>query len=215
MHWNVRTRRLLFLVITLVVLTFPLVSSLLTRHRVETDGQDVTATVRQAARDGDSYLVAFRLPESVDPEQRTFAVKVDQAAYAQAASTHRITVRVLAGRPTAHRVAGQIDSNAPYVVTAVGDAVVLLVGLWWVRVGRRRPTVRMRAADGLEEAGPPAEPGLSRTGTDLYVAVGKVASVDGSQAVLDVGDRTVVVLLPSVVTAEVGSTVRATGALIG
>ena len=43
--WTARTRRLIFVVVMLVVLTFPLVATLVTRARIERSGVDVTATV--------------------------------------------------------------------------------------------------------------------------------------------------------------------------
>ena len=150
--WTARTRRLLFVVVMLLVLTFPLVSTLVTRARVERSGVDVTATVVETSRKGDAYLVAFRLPEEIDPDQDTYSAEVDRASYEKAVESKEISVRVLEGRPEAHRVEGEIHSKAPYVVVAVADALVLVVGLWWVRVGRRRPTVRIRAHGPLEPA---------------------------------------------------------------
>ena len=45
--WTARTRRLIFVVVMLVVLTFPLVTTLVTRAQIERSGVDVTATVVQ------------------------------------------------------------------------------------------------------------------------------------------------------------------------
>jgi hypothetical protein len=162
-----------------VVLAVPLLASLATRARVERSGTDVTAVVVDTARKGDSYLVGFRFSKDVDPEQDTFSAEVDRTTYEQAAQTKKITVRVLDGRPEAHRVEGEIRSNAPYVVMAAGIVVVLLIGLWWARTGRRRPTVRMRASAPLEPADAAEAGTLGREpGEDVYEAIGTVVSAD-------------------------------------
>ncbi len=95
--------------------------------------------------------------------------------------------------------------------------LVLVVGLWWVRVGRRRPAVRMRALGPLEPAGADDAGSLERVpDEDIYEAVGTLLSADDAEAVLDVGERHVVVALdghPNPV--DVGSPARVRGAVIG
>ena len=145
----------------LVVLTFPLVTTLVTRAQIERSGVDVTATVVQTTKNGDAYLVAFRLPEEIDPDQDTYSAEVDQATYEKVGASKEIGVRVLEDRPEAHRVEGEIRSKAPYVTVAVADALVLGVGLWWVRHGRRRPTVLIRANSPLYRP-TPTSPARSR-----------------------------------------------------
>ena len=55
----------------------------------------------------------------------------------------------------------------------VADALVLVVGLWWVRVGRRRPAVRLRALGPLEPAAADEAGSLERVpDEDIYEAVG-------------------------------------------
>src|SRR4051794_15537604 len=93
--WTARTRRLVFVVVALVVLTFPLVLTLTTRARVHSSGEDVTATVLKAPAHDGRYFLEFRFPPSVDHEQRTFGAEVDRASYEQAVATKRVTVRVL------------------------------------------------------------------------------------------------------------------------
>ena len=214
--WNARTRRLLFVVLMLVVLTFPLVSTLLTRARVERQGVDVTASVLKATRNGDSYLVAFRLPKNIDPDQRNFSAEVDRAAYLEASTTDRIGVRVLEDRPTAHRVEGEVTSRTPWVLTIGADLLVLVVGLWWVKVGRRRPPVRLAADADLEPAEHAGPGTLTSTGADLYELVGPVVSSGPDEVVVDAGERRVVVVLRGHHNpVPVGSPVRARGPLVG
>ena len=214
--WTARTRRLVFVVVMLVVLTFPLVSTLVTRARVERTGVDVTATVLETTRNGDSYLVAFRLPEEIDADQRNYSAEVDQASYDKAAASRQIRVRVLEDDPLAHLVEGEIHSKAPYVTVAVADTIVLVVGLWWVKVGRRRPTVRLRANGPLEPADPDEVGSLARQPDDAFEVVGIVLSADDGEVVVDVGERRVVVTLAGYENpVPVGSPVRARGPMIG
>ncbi len=214
--WTARTRRLIFVVVMLVALTFPFVTAFATRAQIERSGVDVTATVIETTRNGDAYLVAFRLPEKIDPDQVNYSTEVDQATYEKAAASKEIGVRVLEDRPDAHRVEGEIRSKAPYVMVAVADALVLAVGLWWVRVGRRRPTVLIRANSPLEPADPDEAGSLARQPDDAYEAVGTVLSADDAEVVLDIGERQVVVTLAGYENpVPVGSHARARGPIIG
>ena len=98
-------------------------------------------------------------------------------------------MRVLEDRPEAHRVEGEIRSKAPYVMVAVADALVLAVGLWWVR---RRPPSPDRADPRQQppRAGRPRRPGsLAQQADDAYEAVGTVLSADDAEVVLDIGER--------------------------
>ena len=212
-----RGRRLLFVLAVVVVLAVPLIASIATRARVDSSGTDVTATVIETTRKGDSYLVGFRFSKEVDPEQDIYSAQVDRSSYEQAAQTKKITVRVLEGRPEAHRVEGEIRSNTPYFVMVAGILLVLLIGLWWARTGRRRPPVRMRASGPIEPADAADAGTLDREpGQDVYEAVGTVLSADDAEVVLDVGERHVVVLLsghPNPV--PEGSPARARGPVIG
>jgi hypothetical protein len=213
-----RGRRLLFVVAMLVLLTLPLASSLWTRAKLDRAGQDVVGTVGKAEVDGDRHWIGYTLPEEIDPDHRTWTAEVDTASYAKAAASKRVNVRVLPGRPEAHRVEGQIDSRAGLVVTAVADVIVLGVGLLWVRVGRRRPAVRMAALGDLEPVEPADVGGgvLTRAEGEHYEAVGEVTGAGDDEVILHVGDRDVVVLLRGYANpVPVGSSARARGPLVG
>lgn len=212
-----RGRRLLFVVLVVVLLAFPLVSSLATMARVERSGTDVTAAVVETPRRGEAYLVGFRLPEDVDPERHVYSAEVDRGTYEEAVASKQVTVRVLEDRPEAHRVEGEIRNYTPYVVMGAGIAVVLVVGLWWVRVGRRRPAVRLRAVGPLEPADADEAESLDRIpDQDVYEVVGTLVSADDAEAVLDLGERRVVVVLDGYANpVDVGAIARARGPLIG
>ncbi len=214
--WMARTRRLLFVLVVLLVLTLPLASSLLTRARIERSGVDVSAPVLRAATDSGRYFVAFRLPKDLDPEQRALSAEVDHAAYERAVATKHISVRVLADQIDARRVEGQVENAAPWVFTAVADALVLVLGLWWVRGGRRRPPLRMLAQADLVAADADMLGALTREENDIYEAAGTVASADERAVVVDIGNREVLVVLGEYRnTVAVGSPVRARGPLVG
>ena len=214
--WNARTRRLLFVLVMLFVLTYPLINSMLTRARVERDGVDVTAAVAKAAVDDDRYLVAFRLPEDVDPEQVSYSAFVSRATYEKARTTNEVLVRVLEDEPRRHHVEGEVYSKSPWVFTGVADLIVLTVGLWWVKVGRRRPNLTMLAMRDVEAAGEDDEAGLTPETGDMYVVVGQVTDGDGSSVTIALDDRQVVVRLNGYDQhVEVGSVARAWGLLVG
>ena len=200
----------------LVVLTFPLITSLVTRAQIERSVLDVDRHRRP------DHAERGRLPRRVPaaggdrPRQDTYSAEVDQATYEKAAASKEIGVRVLEDRPEAHRVEGEIRSKAPYVMVAVADTLVLVVGLWWVRHGRRRPTVRIRANSPLEPADPDEHGSLARQPDDAYEAVGTVLSADDAEVVLDIGERQVVITLVGYENpVPVGSPARARGPIIG
>ena len=214
--WTSRIRRLLVVLVMLFVLTSPLVNTLLTRARVERDGVDVTATVAQAAVDDDRYLVAFRLPEDVDPEQVSYAAVVSRATYEKARTTKQVSVRVLEDEPRRHHVEGEVYSTSPWVFTGVADLIVLVVGWWWVNVGRRRPNLTMLAMRDVEAAGEDDEAGLAPETGDMYVVVGPVVASDGSSVTIALVDRQVAVRLNGYdLRVDVGSLARAWGLLVG
>lgn len=214
--WNARSRRLLFVLVMLFVLTFPLVNSLLTRSRVDRDGVDVTATVAKVVDDDGRYLVAFRLPEDVDPAQVAYSAVVSRATYDKARTTDEVSVRVLEDEPRRHHVEGEIYSRSPWIFTLVADVIVLVIGLWWVKVGRRRPNLKMLAMRDVEAAAEDDEAGLTPETGDMYVVIGAVTTSDGPSVTIALEDRQVEVRLNGYDNhVEVGSVARAWGLLVG
>jgi len=205
-------------VVALVVfLLFPLVSSLTTRSQVSRSGVDVVARV--VGTSDAERSVGYVLPEDSDPEQRVWTAELESAAYAEAVRTRRVQVRVVEGRPEAHRVTGQVDDPTGLIVTLVSAAAVLGVGMLWVLRGRRRPTLRLHADGPLAPAEvDPAGGSVTPLPGDRYEVVGVVVSIstDPAEVVLSVPERQVVVALgdhPNPV--EVGGTARARGVLVG
>jgi hypothetical protein len=214
--WTARTRRLVFVVVMLLLLTFPLVSTLLTKSRIDRSGQDVVASVIHNEVDDGHYWLGYRLPADIDPDHRAWTAEVDRVTYDKASESKKLNVRVLPGRPEAHRVEGQVDSHAGLWFTVVADAIVIGVGFLWIRRGRRRPSLRMLARGDLEPAGPDDAIGIGRADGDDYEAVGTVKSTDDGEVVLDLGERDVVVALAGHgCPVEVGATARASGPLVG
>lgn len=141
-----RAGRVALVVLMLAVVNLPLMHSSWTRWRVARDGVEVTGSVTDTAPSaGDTGLVAFQLPSDVDPDRRTWTVRVAGPAYDEAQDTDQVRVRVVPGEPAAQRVTGQVSSRVGLAVALVADLILvgLLLLLW------RRP--------GL--TGPPAEGG--------------------------------------------------------
>jgi hypothetical protein len=189
-----RTRYVLVLVLAAVLVNLPLLHSGWTDRKIERDGVDVTATVSEHRTVGGQHLVSFRLPESVDPDQRTWQADVDSATYDAAVSTRELQVRVLPDDPAAYRAEGQVESNAVLVMTLVADGVLLLVVLLvWRLGGRRRPQLRAIAVEDVERCPPGSA--LDRIEGETYLIRGEVSGIEPGQVVLDLGDRSVLVYL--------------------
>lgn len=192
-----RIRTWLLLVLLVVVVNLPLVHSAWTNSRIDSAGVDVTALVtHREVRDG-GHWVEFVLPETVDPEQRTWSAELDPASYDAAVDAGEIGVRVLEDQPSAYRVDGAVEGNGVLVVTLSVDAVLLvtLLLLWRFRgrVGPVREELRAVALGDVVRCPPGAV--LDRIDGDDYLIQGEVAELEPGTMVLDLGNRRVVVLL--------------------
>jgi len=186
-----RTRSALLLLLLAAVVNLPLAHSTWTDARVERSGVDVDATV--VDHDGGGWL-SFRLPEDVDPEQRTWTAEVEDAAYAEAVDSGRIEVRVLEDDPSAYRATGAVESRVPLVATVLADVVLLVLALLlWRFRGRFRSGLRAVALGDVERCAP--EVLLERLQAEDYLVRGEVLDVGPDRVVLDLGNRTIEVLL--------------------
>lgn len=193
-----RPKAVLLVVLVVVLINLPLAQGVLTRRQVERSGTDVTATVTDhdvlSPGDDPDYFVAFVFDEDVDPRRRTWAAEVDRATYDAAVAREEIGVRVLPGQPAAHRVDGQVAHRAGLFVTGAADLALLLVLLLaWRFRGRLRPQLRAVAVGDVE--GCPPGVALEKMEGDLYLIRGEVTAVEEDEIVLDLGERSVRVLL--------------------
>ncbi len=214
---SARTWRLTVLVVLVAFLAYPVVSSLLVQAQLKRSGVDVVARVVGTSDEDGKHAIGYVLPEEVDPEERVWTAEVDPSTYAEAERTKRVQVRVLEDRPEVHRVEGEQTNRTSLVISLVLIAAVLAVGVVWVRRGRRRPAVRLRAEADLESAESDPQGGaLSPLAGDRYEVVGEVLSADDAQVVVRIAERRVVVLLDGHHNpVPVGSVVRARGPLVG
>ena len=193
----IRSRRGAALVIVLlaVVINLPVVHSAWQRHRIESSGTDVTATVvDDRVVVGDRHLLSFRYPGDVDPDHATWEAEVDKDTYDDAVASGELRVRVLEDDPSEYRAEGAADSRLPLVLTLVADAVLVLVGLLlWRYGGRTRPQLRAIALADVERAEP--EVLLERMHGEDFLVRGAVLEVGDDRVVLDLGNRTILVLL--------------------
>lgn len=179
------------LLLLAVVINLPLVHSAWTDAKIERSGEDVTAVV--VDHRGPDWL-SFRFPDEVDPDQRTWSVEVEDATYDEAVATGRLEVRVLDGDASAYRVDGAVESRVPLVATAVADVVLLLLALlMWRFGGRLRSNLRAVALGDVERC--PPETLLERLQAEDYLVRGEVLEVEPDRVVLDLGNRTIEVLL--------------------
>ncbi|GAA4372398.1 hypothetical protein [Nocardioides caricicola] len=184
---------LLLLVLLGVVINLPLLHSTWTDSRIQADGVDVTATVvDESTRDGN--WLSFTFPEDVDPDQETWHVEVDQATYDEAQRTGQLEVRVIEDDPGSFQADGEVESNVVLVFTAVADVILLLLFLlMWRSSGRLRGQLRAIALEDVERGG--AGVVLERLQGEEYLIRGDVLELEPGRVVIDLGNRSVVVLL--------------------
>lgn len=189
-------RRILLVAFALVVINVPWAAHEVQVHRVTTSGIQVSAAVTNVARaGGDTSLVTFRLPASVDPAQKERTAEVDRTTADAAAASQTIGVRVLKGHPDVFRTDGEVKSWASTVLTVAADLIVLLLVLLSRRFGGRlrRPALEAVA---LGDVATGTEGSLLDKQLDgTYLINGAITEVDGGMLVLTLRDRDVKVHL--------------------
>jgi hypothetical protein len=189
-----RTRYVLVLVLAAVLVNLPLLHATWTDQRVDRSGVDVTATVTDHRTVGGQHLLTFTFPDDIDPDGRSWTADVDDATYDRAVDAGEIEVRVVEDDPAAYRADGQVGSTAVLVVTLIADAVLLLVVLLlWRYGGRRRPQLQAIAVEDVERCPPGVA--LDRIEGETFLVRGEVAEVADDRVVIELGDRSVLVLL--------------------
>jgi hypothetical protein len=188
---GVRWGRIILVGFALVVINVPYGLHEWALHRAATDGVPVTATVVGVTEAGSDANVAFRLPKSVDDEQKVRTVKVHGDVAARAERTRELDVRVLDGNPDAVHVDGQVRSWAGLFLILTADAlVVLMLVLSWRLGGRlRRPTLVGVAVEDVQNGQEGSL--LDKQDDGTYLINGEVTSTGPSSFVVTLRDREV------------------------
>ena len=177
------------LLLAVFLVNLPFAHQTWTDWQVDRSGRDVEARLLDAQTVGDSFLVDYRLPRSVDPERTRYSARVDEATFERAEETDVLLVRVVPGNPAANRPAGEISNHLFAVVAIIGDLVLLLVGVALYRRWRKRLRFVVAAVDGdeatldtargpLTVAGPPGWAARVSVGQDVGGRLHLVADHD-------------------------------------
>lgn len=193
-----RPKAVLLVLLLVTMINLPIVHSTWTRWKVERSGTDVTAPVvghDVLGSTGDpEYYVSFRLSREIDPDQHAWPVQLDKASYDEAVASRSLDVRVLPDQPSAYTVDGQVTSRLGLVITLLADlALLVMVALAWRFRGSLRPQLRVVATGDVERCKPGSA--LDKLEGDLYLVRGEVSAIEADEIVLDLGDRSVVVVL--------------------
>jgi hypothetical protein len=190
-----RDRRILIVVVVLIIINVPYAVHQWQVHRVDSDGILVTATVVSADVTGDDVVLSFKLPASVDPDQKVRTARVDAAHGAAAATSGEVEVRVLEGHPAVYELDGQKRSHGSTIITLGADLLVLLmIVLAWRLGGRLRRPSLVAVALGDVESG---EEGslLDKQLDGTYLINGEISEAGADSMVLTLRDRDVTVHL--------------------
>lgn len=189
-----RTQYLLVVVLAAALINLPLLHGAWTDARIDRDGVVVDAVVVDHRTADGQHLLSFRFPRDIDAEQRAWSADVDAATFERAVDRGEIAVRVLEDDPAAYRVDGQSGSRALLVITLLADLLLAAAALLlWRSGGRRRPQLRALAVGDVERCPPGVA--LDRIEGETYLVRGEVAEVGPDRVVLELGDRSVLVLL--------------------
>jgi hypothetical protein len=188
---GIRWSRVILVAFVLVVINVPYILHVVQVHRAATSGEEVTATVVGITRSGDDATIAFKLPSSVDDQQKVRQVKVHSDVADTAERTGQLEVRVLEGHPDVFHVDGQVRSWGGLILTVVADVlVVLMLLVAWRFGGRlRRPTLVGIAVEDVQNGDEGSRLDKQEDGT--YLINGEVVSTGPSSLVLTLRDRDV------------------------
>ena len=132
--------RVLVVLAAVFLVNLPIAHQALTDREISSSGKDVEAVLVKARTIDGDHLVEYRLPRSVDPSRRRYSARVDATTFQQAKDSNVLLVRVVPGKPSANRPAGEVDNSLFAVVAVSADVVLLVVGvlLWrrWLRLSQ-------------------------------------------------------------------------------
>ena len=129
--------RVLVVLAAVFLVNLPFAHQALTDREISSSGKDVEAALVKARTIDGDHLVEYRLPRSVDPSRRRYSARVDATTYQQARESDVLLVRVVPGKPSAHRPAGEVDNSLFALVAVTADVVLLVVGVLLWRRWRR------------------------------------------------------------------------------
>ena len=176
-----------------LVINLPMAHSAWYGWRLDRNGVETEATVVETRRvppDGDGkYIVEFRFDREIDPEQKVWFVQVDDDTYERAATDDVIGVRVLLERPATYEADGQQTSAVPWVITLLGDVMLLGIALLYWRTRPSGEQLHLVATADVERCKP--KPSIQRLDDGSYVVCGEVTGIEDAAIVLDLGDQTV------------------------
>ena len=177
------------------VINFPLMHGTYLRWQLDRSGVDVVAEVTEARQVGDEFLLQFTVP--ADGRRAAFkgaVARVDGDTFEVARDTRTLDVVVLPDNGAVFEADGQVSSRVGLLVTGLADLFLISIVLLMVRFRSvMRVELVLRATEDLERCPPGSR--LDRIEGLRYLVSGDVVEIDGDEVVLDLGDRTVRVLL--------------------
>ena len=178
-----------------MVINFPLAHSTYLRWQLDRSGVDVVAEVTEARKAGDEFLVQFTVPaDGRRPAFKGAVARVDEDTFEVARDTRTIDVRVLPDNGGVFEAEGQVPSRVGLLITGLADLFLVAIVVLMVRFRSvMRVELVLRATEDLERCPPGSR--LDRIEGLRYLVSGDVVQIEDDEVVLDLGDRTVRVLL--------------------
>jgi hypothetical protein len=188
-----RRSALVLVVLAAVVINLPIVHSTWYAWRLDRTGVETEATVVDTKRvppdDDGKYVVEFRFDRTLDPEQRVWFAQVDEGTYDAARADETIGARMLPARPGTYEVDGQQQSSLPWIITLLGDVMLLGVALLYWRTRPSGEQLHLVATADVERCKPRTS--IEQLEDGSYVVCGEVSGIEDDAIVLDLGDQSV------------------------
>ncbi len=189
-----KTPALILVAFAALVINLPMAHSAYYGWRLDRDGVETAATVVDTRRvppdaeDG-KYVVEFRFDSDIDPEQKVWFAQVDEATYDRAEADAEIGVRVLPSRPATYEADGQEKGSLPWVITLLGNGMLIGIALVYWRFRPSGKQLHLVAVADVERCKPLAS--IERLEDGRYVVCGEVSEIEDDAIVLDLGEQTV------------------------
>lgn len=197
MRRSFNVKGVILVALLVLMINLPILHSTWTQWKVERSGVDVAATVtdhRVLSPNDPEYFLEFHFVDEIDPDQTSWIAEVDRATYDAAVASSQVDVRVLSDQPSAYQVEGQVKRHFGLITTLFADGVLLIMALLYWRFRKNlRPQLRLQAVEDVTRCPPGSV--LDKLEGGLYVVCGEVSAIEGDEIVLDLGDRSVRILL--------------------
>ncbi|NYG59456.1 preprotein translocase subunit YajC [Nocardioides daedukensis] len=180
-------------IVMLFFINLPLAHLKWTEHRLDRDGVAGVGEVTATKAFGGKHFVTFRLPASIDPDQKSYTVEVPGDSFDEAKAAEQLPVDYLPEDPSTNRAVDEVPPGSVAVwLTALADLTVLamLALMFW---SRRHGMLVIEATEDLTRCKP--DDTVVELGGGMVLVRGDITEIHDDHVVVQANSDTVKVIL--------------------